>query len=119
MVRSQSAERDRCGPNGGNELELMHAVDLPDGAKHVFTIYSHLGRVEVRPGDKVKQGQRIGTMGDTGCAHYRCTPHVHFEVHPWVAANHEDPAKFIAGCHDPQEPPAFNRPKMLVYPLEC
>ena len=46
----------------------------------------------------------------------RVRQHVHLEVHPWVAANHKNSVKFIAGCDDP---PAFGREKMLVYPLEC
>ncbi len=32
------------------------------------TIYQHLGKVDVKPGDHVTQGQKIGVSGKSGCA---------------------------------------------------
>jgi murein DD-endopeptidase MepM/ murein hydrolase activator NlpD len=43
------------------------------------TLYGHMlnNSIIVKPGDKVTQGQRIGTMGSTG----RSTgTHLHFEI---------------------------------------
>jgi murein DD-endopeptidase MepM/ murein hydrolase activator NlpD len=41
----------------------------------VFTLYFHLDRIDVRTGDRVKRGQRIGRLGSTG----RSTgPHLHW-----------------------------------------
>ncbi|MCX6273311.1 MAG: peptidoglycan DD-metalloendopeptidase family protein [Bacteroidetes bacterium] len=41
------------------------------------TTYSHLSRVAVRPGQKVKRGEVIGYVGSTGLA---VAPHLHYEV---------------------------------------
>lgn len=41
------------------------------------TLYGHLARVQVRPGDTVRRGQRLGAVGSTGLS---TGPHLHFEV---------------------------------------
>ena len=114
MVQKEDAERNRIGPNVGRNVEIKHEAGLPDGSPQKFTQYVHLARIDVRSGHRVKRGQRIGTIGTTGCAHYQCAAHVHFEVHREFPADPEDSAKSIAGCHDPRDPPPFNRQKMLA-----
>ena len=49
-----------------------------------YSAYAHLktGSVLVKPGDNVKQGQKIAQVGDTG-DYYR--PHLHFQI-----SNHTD-----------------------------
>ena len=42
-----------------------------------YTVYAHMSRTNVRTGDKVKQGQKIGVIGDTGIA---TGIHLHFEI---------------------------------------
>ncbi len=54
----------------GKSVVLWHGAD-------VFTIYFHLDRMDVRPGAKVRKGQRIGAIGSTG----RSTgPHLHWSA---------------------------------------
>ena len=54
----------------GNYIKIQHY-------NGTLTVYGHLGDLYVKEGDKVSQGQSIGTMSDTGNAN-GC--HLHFEV---------------------------------------
>lgn len=42
------------------------------------TVYGHMSRFNVKKGDKVKRGQVIGYVGNTGKS---TAPHLHYEVH--------------------------------------
>lgn len=55
----------------GNVVKIKH--------NNYYTLYAHLkkGTIPVKVGDKVKQGQIIGYMGNSG---YSFGAHVHFEV---------------------------------------
>ncbi len=50
------------------------------------TLYAHLSRIDVRPGQTVAQGQRVGALGQTGWA---TGPHLHFEFR--VNGVHKNP----------------------------
>ncbi len=41
------------------------------------TLYAHLSRIDVQPGDRIFQGQTIGAVGTTGNS---TGPHLHFEI---------------------------------------
>jgi murein DD-endopeptidase MepM/ murein hydrolase activator NlpD len=43
-----------------------------------FTLFGHDDRVDVRPGQRVKRGDRLGTVGNSGWG--VATPHLHYEV---------------------------------------
>ncbi len=55
----------------GNLLVLKHA-------QNYYTAYAHATSLFVGNGDKVKQGQQIATVGNTG---HSTGPHLHFEIH--------------------------------------
>ena len=54
----------------GNVVSIKHSNDRT-------TVYAHLSRIDVRRGQRVDQGMRIGAVGATGWA---TGPHLHFEV---------------------------------------
>ncbi|MET8981279.1 M23 family metallopeptidase [Streptomyces sp. NPDC004539] len=59
-----------CGDGFGNQILIRHR----DG---YFTQYAHLSRIDVRKGQRVAAGQRIGLSGASGNV---TGPHLHFEV---------------------------------------
>jgi murein DD-endopeptidase MepM/ murein hydrolase activator NlpD len=63
---------ERAGPFStyGNYVKLRHANGYE-------TAYAHMSRVAVRPGQRVRQGEVIGYVGETGRA---TGPHLHYEV---------------------------------------
>jgi murein DD-endopeptidase MepM/ murein hydrolase activator NlpD len=63
----------------GNVVKVQHGNERS-------TLYAHLSRIDVRKGQAVEQGQRIGAVGATGWA---TGPHLHFEF--LVNGNHVDP----------------------------
>jgi septal ring factor EnvC (AmiA/AmiB activator) len=48
-----------------------------DHGDEIFTLYAHVSDIHVREGDAVRQGQRIGAVGDTGSL---AGPRLYFEV---------------------------------------
>ena len=60
---------------GGNSVFVDHGDGL-------ITMYFHLSRVDVREGQQVRRGERVGAVGSTGRA---TGPHLHFGIR-WHAA---------------------------------
>lgn len=60
----------------GNLVVIEHGFRSPEGLP-VYTLYAHLQRYDVATGQRVTQGQVIGSVGDSGIA---IGPHLHFEV---------------------------------------
>lgn len=59
----------------GNAVSIEHDVGYQ--GKKLFTLYAHLSEVLVEAGQRVKAGDIIGLVGQTGQA---SGPHLHFEV---------------------------------------
>lgn len=64
-----SAGRDVEG-GYGNEIRIDHGFNYQ-------TVYAHLSRIFVKPGQKIRRGQIIGYVGNTGKS---TSPHLHYEV---------------------------------------
>lgn len=70
------------------------------------TLYGHMVRIKVRPGQSVKRGEVIGWVGSTGKS---TGPHCHYEVHR--NGNPVDPVYFFYNDLTPEE---FDRLIKLV-----
>ena len=74
-----------AGPEGnyGNVIVLDHGYGIK-------TRFGHLAEMLVKPGDRVKRGEQVGSVGNTG----RSTgPHVHYEVR--VNGIPQNPRQFL------------------------
>ena len=83
----KSGRVEHAGTWGGYGLSVLIAH-----GSNVRTLYAHLSRIDVREGERVDGGQRIGAVGQTGSA---TGPHLHFEVWRWGRA--EDPVPLLGG----------------------
>jgi len=63
----------------GNVVILRHSQNRE-------TLYAHLSRIDVRKGQRIEQGHRLGAVGNTG---WTTGPHLHFEFR--VNGKHQDP----------------------------
>ncbi|WP_325051981.1 peptidoglycan DD-metalloendopeptidase family protein [Streptomyces triticagri] len=81
-------------------------VGMTDGK---YTLYAHLSRIEVKVGQKVTGGHRLGLSGATGNV---TGPHLHFEARTTNTYNgHTDPLAYLAahgvgGTGKPAKAPA-------------
>jgi murein DD-endopeptidase MepM/ murein hydrolase activator NlpD len=58
----------------------------------ILSVYAHLSRIDVRQGDFVRRGQRVGLSGASGDV---TAPHLHFEV--WRGGREVDPVPLMGG----------------------
>jgi len=67
----------------GNTVILNHSSGYT-------TLYAHLSKIEVKPGQEVKAGQVLGRVGSTGRS---IGPHLHYEVR--LNGKHLNPSSFL------------------------
>ena len=82
----------------GNVVEIQH-----DGDRS--TLYAHLSSIDVRQGERVEQGARIGAVGATGWA---TGPHLHFEFR--IHGVYQDPLQVAQATQTPT--PTVSRAEM-------
>ncbi len=78
----------------GSQRGYGNVIVVKHDARH-STLYAHLNTLadDLQPGTRVRQGEIIGTVGQTGWA---TGPHLHFEFH--VDDQHVDPMAAIASA---------------------
>jgi Peptidase family M23 len=91
------------GPGWGNVVILLHAYLESGERKYVESYYGHVQDMLVHPGETVRRGQQIATVGT---ANGRYFAHLHFEMRefltPFIGAGYREdtrgwlnPTKFI------------------------
>lgn len=69
----------------GNTVILDHGAGI-------FSLYLHLDAMNVKQGERIARGQKIGEVGETG---YAFGPHLHFSVK--IDGVSVDPVRFVQG----------------------
>ena len=82
----------------GNVVQVKHGGERS-------TLYAHLSRMDVKKGQRIQQGQRIGAVGTTG---WSTGPHLHFEFR--VGGQHQDPL-LVAKASETVPLDAASRPR--------
>ena len=80
-------DNDKSGKSWGNYVKIKHS-------KGIYTLYAHLKNgIKVKKGQKVKQGDLLGHMGNTGKA---AGNHLHYEYYKGGASTsyRVDPEKY-------------------------
>jgi murein DD-endopeptidase MepM/ murein hydrolase activator NlpD len=78
--------------------QIVIDQDAIEGATRIpggWAIYAHLSKVLVKPGDKVKKGDKIGLSGNSGNS---TGPHLHYEIRnqlKWTGGKDQNPMPFI------------------------
>jgi murein DD-endopeptidase MepM/ murein hydrolase activator NlpD len=82
------------GPNGSfyGNLIVLQVGGYAYNGQPVFGVYGHLSAIDVKTGDSVHAGQKIGAVGQTGIA---IGPHLHFEVRVG------DPLSYMTSTRNP------------------
>jgi len=79
------------GNGYGNHVVLNHGYGYE-------TLYGHMYKVKVKPGERIKRGEIIGWVGSTGKS---TGPHCHYEVHK--NGRHLDPVYFFYNDLSPEQ----------------
>lgn len=106
----------------GNVVVIAHR--LPDSNDVIQTLYAHLNERNVRPGQVVGRGQRIGSIGT---AHNHYLAHLHFEAakslcneagmpgyHPGGTMNRINPEELIAAHPAPSIADPYEQARRLL-----
>ena len=74
------AENVCCG--WGNVVRVVHKVPNDPNNEYVESVYAHLQNINVKVGDLIKRGQKVGTIGT---ANGKYSAHLHLEMRSFVS----------------------------------
>jgi murein DD-endopeptidase MepM/ murein hydrolase activator NlpD len=80
-TRLVAVEGGRIGPRWGTDGGRAGVRLWLHGDSGTHYLYAHNQRNLARPGQRVRSGDLVASIGNSGNA-ARTPPHVHFEVHP-------------------------------------
>lgn len=91
-----------CG--WGNVVRVVHLIPINRQYNYVESLYAHMHNLDVRPGQLIRRGDRIGTIGTADGAY---TAHLHLEVRDFINMSlgpgysdnqfgYVDPSQFIS-----------------------
>lgn len=97
---------------GGPDPAGWVVIDHPASAGGGTTVYGHIIR-QVKVGDYVQAGSRIGFINPDSGTNGGVASHLHFEVHPtvWQQGSQIDPAVWLKDAATPNGQPAPAAPK--------
>jgi murein DD-endopeptidase MepM/ murein hydrolase activator NlpD len=81
--------------HGGKNFKGYGNIVILDHGGGLYTVYAHCDTLAVKMGQKVRQGELIGTVGRTGRA---TTDHCHFEVR--ISGKKYDPLAYLPSRPD-------------------
>lgn len=104
---------------GGPDPAGWVVVDHPAADGAGTTVYGHIIR-EVRVGQRVEAGQRIGRVNPDSTTNGGVAPHLHFEVHPytWQQGAQINPEPWLAGCKSPGTPAARKPAEPVLFGVD-
>lgn len=82
---------NKVGRGYGKHIMIDHGYGFK-------TLYAHMHTINVRNGERVKKGQKIGRVGSTGAS---TAPHLHYEV--WLNGSAVNPVDYVLDGLSPKE----------------
>lgn len=61
----------------GNVVRVCHNIGTNEDPHYIESLYAHLQKMSVKPGEHIKKGQQIGTIGN---ANGKYLAHLHLEI---------------------------------------
>lgn len=95
---------DARASNYGKYVVVEHLI----GGSPYYTLYAHLQSIDVQPGQRVRQGEKIGVLGFTGVGLNKERSHLHFEFCVMLNRNFQGWYDLVTKPGDPNRHGIYN-----------